>query len=102
MLELFLKSLPAFGKGILITLEITIFALIFATIIGLVVGLINIGKNKVLKVIAKVYIDLVRGTPLIVQAIFLYFGMTGAMKFQIKPELAGIVVLSLNAGAFMA
>ena len=53
MLELFLKSLPAFGKGILITLEITIFALIFATVIGLVVGLINIGKNKILKAIAK-------------------------------------------------
>lgn len=102
MLELFLKSLPAFGKGILITLEITIFALIFATVIGLVVGLINIGKNKILKAIAKIYIDLVRGTPLIVQAFFLYFGMTGALKFQIRPEVAGIIVISLNAGAYMA
>ena len=66
MLELFLKSFPAFGMGILITLEITVFALIFATIIGLVVGLINIGKNKILKAIAKIYIDLIRGTPLII------------------------------------
>ncbi len=102
MLELFLKSFPAFGMGILITLEITVFALIFATIIGLVVGLINIGKNKILKAIAKIYIDLIRGTPLIVQAFFLYFGMTGALNFQIKPEIAGIIVISLNAGAYMA
>ncbi len=102
MLNLFLKSLPSFGMGVLITLQITIVALIIATIIGLVVGLINIGKNKILKFIAKFYIDLIRGTPLIVQAFFLYFGMTGALNFRILPETAGIIVISLNAGAYMS
>ena len=102
MLNLFLKSLPSFGMGVLITLQITIVALIIATIIGLVVGLINIGKNKILKFIAKIYIDLIRGTPLIVQAFFLYFGMTGALNFRILPETAGIIVISLNAGAYMS
>lgn len=102
MFNLFLKSLPAFGMGILITLEITVVALILATVIGLFVGLINIGKNKILKAVAKVYIDFIRGTPLIVQAFFLYFGMTGALNFQISAEVAGIIVISLNAGAYMA
>lgn len=102
MLNLFLKSLPAFGMGILITLEITVVALVLATVIGLTVGLINIGKNKILKFLAKIYIDFIRGTPLIVQAFFLYFGMTGALNFQISPETAGIIVISLNAGAYMA
>ena len=102
MIDLFLQSLPAFGMGILITLEITVVALLLATIIGLVIGLINVGNNKMLKPLAKIYIDLVRGTPLIVQAFFLYFGMTGALNFQMSPEVAGIIVISLNAGAYMA
>jgi len=102
MIELFLKSLPAFGMGVLITLEITIVALLLATIIGLVVGLVNVGKNKTLKYVAKIYIDLIRGTPLIVQAFFLYFGMTGALHFRMTPETAGIIVISLNAGAYLA
>ena len=102
MLELFIKSFPAFLRGLAITLQITSVALIFATLIGLTLGLINLGHNKVLKSIAKAYIDIIRGTPLIVQAFFLYFGMTGALGFNISAETAGIIVISLNAGAYMA
>lgn len=97
-----MESLPAFFRGMLITLEITSVALVFATLIGLFIGLINIGDNKVLKPFAKAYIDIVRGTPLIVQAFFLYFGMTGALGFNISAEMAGIIVISLNAGAYMS
>lgn len=102
MIALFMESLPAFFRGMLITLEITSVALVFATLIGLFIGLINIGDNKVLKPFAKAYIDIVRGTPLIVQAFFLYFGMTGALGFNISAEMAGIIVISLNAGAYMS
>jgi polar amino acid transport system permease protein/polar amino acid transport system substrate-binding protein len=102
MVDLFLESLPSFLKGMLITLEITSVALIFATLIGLFIGLINIGDNKILRPFAKAYIDIVRGTPLIVQAFFLYFGMTGALGFSMSAEVAGIIVISLNAGAYMS
>lgn len=102
MISLFMESLPAFFRGMLITLQITSIALIFATFIGLIIGLINIGDNKFLKPLAKAYIDIVRGTPLIVQAFFLYFGMTGALGFNISAEAAGIIVISLNAGAYMS
>lgn len=100
--KLFVESLPAFMAGLWVTLYVTIIALVIASVIGLVVGLINIGKNKWLKLFAKFYIDLVRGTPLIVQAFFLYFGMTGALGFKISPELAGVIVISINAGAYMS
>lgn len=99
---LFKESIPNFLTGISITLEITTVALICASIIGLIVGLINIGNNKILKAIARIYIDLIRGTPLIVQAFFLYFGLTSAFNFQMQAETAGIIVISLNAGAYMA
>ncbi|OBT09417.1 amino acid ABC transporter permease [Vibrio sp. UCD-FRSSP16_10] len=102
MFELFTDSLPAFLDGMQITLIITVCALFFATIIGLVLGLINIGNNTFLRAIAKVYIDIVRGTPLIVQAFFLYFGMTGYLGFHMTAEVAGTIVISINAGAYMA
>jgi glutamine transport system permease protein len=102
MLSLFLESLPSFLKGLAVTLEITVISLLFASVIGLVVGLVNVGKNKPLKFIARAYIDLVRGTPLIVQAFFLYFGITAALNIKISPEMAGIIVVSMNAGAYMA
>ncbi|CAM4092195.1 amino acid ABC transporter permease [Vibrio neonatus] len=102
MFELFMDSLPAFIEGMKITLIITVCSLFLATGIGLVLGLINIGKNKFLRAIAKVYIDIVRGTPLIVQAFFLYFGMTGYLGFHMTAEVAGTIVISINAGAYMA
>lgn len=99
---LFKDSMPSLLSGITVTLKITIVALIIASIIGLVIGLINIGHNKILKFFARIYIDIIRGTPLVVQAFFLYFGVTSYFGFKISPETAGIIVISLNAGAYMA
>lgn len=102
MLSLFLESLPSFLKGLAVTLEITVVSLLFASVIGLLVGLVNVGKNKPLRFFARTYIDLIRGTPLIVQAFFLYFGITAALGIKMSPEMAGIIVVSMNAGAYMA
>ncbi|MBL4932857.1 amino acid ABC transporter permease [Clostridium paridis] len=95
-------SFPSLLSGLLVTLKITIFSLVFASIIGLLVGLLNISSNKILKRIAVIYIDIIRGTPLIVQAFFIYFGIPSVMGIRIDPVLAGIIALSLNAGAYMA
>lgn len=101
--ELLIKqSMPALLSGLKVTIEITIIALIIATIIGLIVGLMNISSNKILKVIATIYIDIVRGTPLIVQAFFIYFGLPAALDFKINALAAGIIAISFNAGAYIA
>ena len=84
------------------TLQITVLGLFAAIIIGLVVGFINVGKNKILKFIAMIYIDVIRGTPLIVQAFFIYFGLPSAMNFKIDAFTAGTLAISLNAGAYLA
>lgn len=96
------KSLPILLDGLKMTLLITVVALVIATIIGMVVGLINISHNKILRGIATVYIDIIRGTPLIVQAFFIYFGLPSALDFKIGAVTAGIIAISLNAGAYMA
>ena len=48
------------------------------------------------------YVDIFRGTPLLVQAFFIYFGIPAALHFQMSAFTAGIITLSLNAGAYMA
>ncbi|UZW14911.1 amino acid ABC transporter permease [Clostridium pasteurianum] len=101
--ELLIKqSLPTLFDGLRVTLEITVISLIIAIIIGLIIGLMNISSNKALKIIAIIYIDIVRGTPLIVQAFFIYFGLPAVLDFKINALTAGIIAISFNAGAYMA
>ncbi|NHN32218.1 amino acid ABC transporter permease [Paenibacillus agricola] len=102
MWDLFINSFPSLWSGTLMTLKITAVALVAASVIGLIVGLMNISRIKTLKVAAIIYIDLIRGTPLIVQAFFIYFGLPSVLDIRITALAAGLIALSLNAGAYMA
>jgi polar amino acid transport system permease protein/polar amino acid transport system substrate-binding protein len=102
MWDLFINSFPSLWSGTLMTLKITAVALVAASVIGLIVGLMNISQIKTLKVLAIIYIDLIRGTPLIVQAFFIYFGLPSVLDIRITALAAGLIALSLNAGAYMA
>ena len=84
------------------TLELTFLSLVFAAVIGLLFGLLNVSKIKALNVIANIYIDCIRGVPLIVLAFFVYFGIPMATGIRLSALVAGIVSLSMNAGAYMA
>ncbi|MDD6233440.1 amino acid ABC transporter permease [Frisingicoccus sp.] len=90
------------------TLLLTLLALIFAMIIGLIFALMNVGKNRVFNFIGTVYVDAVRGVPLIVLAYFIYFGvpqgikMMGFTNFKLPALQAGVIALSMNCGAYMA
>lgn len=96
--ENYLTLIIAMGK----TLELTLLSLIFASFIGLFFGILNVSKNKTLNTIANVYIDIIRGVPLIVLAFFIYFGVPTATGLKLGALTAGIISLSLNAGAYMA
>jgi len=101
-LELFKESLPSILSGLNVTLQLSIISLSIASLLGLIFGLMMITKNKFLRFVATVYVDLIRGTPLIVQAFFIYFGLPSAFHFKLSAYLAGIIALSLNSGAYMA
>lgn len=103
-----------FNQAIVITIELSIISLVAATIIGIIVGLVNTAKSKsvimkILKAIANLYIYIIRGTPMLVQILIIYFGLgqmlrpTGFRWLNIGGTFtAGTVALSLNAGAYMA
>ena len=96
--------LQSLGQALLLTL----LSLIFAFIIGLIFGLMNVSKSKILNCIGTIYVDGIRGVPLIVLAYFIYFGIPAAVKaigftdFKLTALVAGTISLSMNAGAYMA
>ena len=98
--------LAAMGR----TLLLALLGLFFACIIGLVFGLMSVVSNKVCNVIAKVFVFIVRGVPMIVLAFFVYFGVPYFINsilsvgngFTLSALRAGTICLALNCGAYMA
>lgn len=89
-------------EGLGVTLYTTIISLIIAAFIGLMCGLMLVSPSGILRGIARVYIDLIRGTPIIVQAFFIYFGIPNVTGIRLTATVAGIITLTLNAGAYTA
>ncbi|MGO2696226.1 amino acid ABC transporter substrate-binding protein/permease [Bavariicoccus seileri] len=83
------------------TLLITLVSIIFSLIIGMLIGLMSISRNTILNGIAVVYTGIFRGLPMIVLAFFVYFGIPSMFGIKLGSTAAGIISLSLNAGAFM-
>lgn len=90
------------------TLLLCLLSLVFASVIGMIFGLMNVGRSRALNFIGTVYVDAVRGVPLIVLAYFIYFGIPAGIKalgfadFRMGPLVAGTIALSMNCGAYMA
>lgn len=100
--QVILESLPVLLQGSLITLKIVVISLLIAFVIGLISGLAGTASNKALRLISTIYVDLIRGTPLLVQVFFIYFGLPVFLGIRIPAETAGIVAISLNAGAYIS
>lgn len=90
----------AFLKASWMTISITAISLIFATIIGIVFAGFKISSIKILNRIADVYIGIIRGTPLIVQIMFLYYGI--ATIVTLDSFTAGALALGIHTGAYIA
>ena len=101
----------ALGKTMLLTL----LALLFAMVIGMIFALMNVSRNRVLNCIGTIYVDAVRGVPLIVLAFFIYFGVPSGIQqlgknfgiaafeqFRLTALQGGTIALAMNCGAYMA
>lgn len=100
--ELFVKHFPSFMDAMGETIQITLFSLFYASILGIVFGLMKVSQNKFIRVISNTYIWIIRGTPLLVQIYFIYFGVPMASGISLTEWQAGVITMSLNAGAYMA
>ncbi len=90
------------------TMLLALCGLFFACIIGLVFGMMSVLKSKVCRAIAQIFVDIVRGVPMIVLAFFVFFGVPYFFKNVIGRNIllsaltAGTICLALNCGAYMA
>ena len=96
------ESVPVLLGGMQLTVVITLIGLLAGFILGTVAGFCKISRNFFLQKLAGAYIETIRGTPLIVQVMFLYFGLPLALGMRIPPLTAGIVAIAINAGAYIA
>ena len=90
-----------FAKGIEYTLIITVVSVLIGFVLGIILALMRLGHNKLLHGLAVAYIEFIRGTPLMVQVMFVYFGI-GAVIQSLPALAAGIIAVSLNSGAYVA
>ena len=98
---------PLLLKGMGVTIQITVVSLLIAMVLGLLSCVMGMSKLFPLQWISKIYIWLIRGTPLLVQVFFIYFGFPQLMQMmgvglRLTPFTAGVITLSLNAGAYMS
>ncbi|WP_155285874.1 ABC transporter substrate-binding protein/permease [Lacticaseibacillus zhaodongensis] len=89
-----------FALGVGYTLLISAIAVVMGVVIGVILALMRLGKNKVLHGIAVAYIEFIRGTPLMVQVMFVYFGI--GVLVQIPALTAGIIAVGINSSAYVA
>ena len=95
------EYLPLYKEAMLLTLKIGWIGIVFAIVIGVVCALISHYRIPVLRQIVKVYIELFRNTPLLVQLFFIYFGLP-KLGLSLSAEFCGAMGLSLIGGSYMA
>lgn len=106
------KNWPQFLRGTAITLLISIIGTVVGTFIGLMIGVYRTAPKAANKFVAllqkifgwflNVYIEVFRGTPMIVQSMVIYYGTAQAFGINIDRTLAAIFIVSINTGAYMS
>ncbi|MDR0458492.1 MAG: amino acid ABC transporter permease [Burkholderiaceae bacterium] len=94
-------SLPALLKGTLLTIEFAVASMVLGLVVGAVFALMAISARPVPCAIARGYVSIMRGTPLLVQIFVVYYGLPG-IGIALGPTSAGILTLTANAGAYLS
>ncbi|QHE92180.1 ABC transporter permease subunit [Pandoraea fibrosis] len=99
--ELAAQSMPVLLQGTVLTIKFALMSMVFGLAIGVIVAIMGIGKIRVLRGIARAYVSVMRGTPLLVQIFVIYYGLPG-IGISLDPTPAGVLTLSLNVGAYLS
>ncbi|MFD5600838.1 amino acid ABC transporter permease [Leucobacter sp. NPDC058333] len=100
-IESVLGVFPALIRAIPVVAQLAIGAMIVALVLGLFVALARLSQSKILRTIATVYVEVLRGTPLLVQLVYIYFVLP-VVGIQLDPIAAGIIGLGLNYAAYLS
>ena len=102
------RVLPLLLEGLKMSLLITVLSAAIGIVIGLFIGLGRLSKKKVVKWAATIYVNFLRGTPLLVQLLIIYAGIPQVLQMitgspsPMSPIVAAVAACSLNSGAYVA
>jgi His/Glu/Gln/Arg/opine family amino acid ABC transporter permease subunit len=103
-----LENWPVYVEGVKMTLLLSALGILFGTVVGALVGLLrsetryqNVVGN-ILRALATLYVEIMRGTPFIVQLYLVYYGLPLMFHVDVPELLAGIAAISLNSGAYVS
>jgi polar amino acid transport system permease protein len=95
------ESIPLLAQGLVATVKISVMSVIFGTIAGFLLGLATFLPIPPLRWFVRVYVDFVRGTPLLIQVFLVYFALP-VIGINLSEFWAGVAALSFNAAGFIA
>uniref|UniRef100_UPI00402A1B57 amino acid ABC transporter permease n=1 Tax=Megasphaera sp. TaxID=2023260 RepID=UPI00402A1B57 len=96
------NSLPLLLAGAGVTIEITAIAVGLGFIFGLITSVCRLSGVKTLQVIAVCYVNIIRGTPMLVQIFLIYFALPMVIGERINPFVAAVAACSINSGAYVS
>lgn len=95
------QSMPVLVQGALLTIKFAVLSMIFGLIAATVLALMGISHLKPLNWMARVYVSVMRGTPLLVQIFVVYYGLP-SIGIALEPTPAGVIALSANVAAYLS
>lgn len=100
------KYLILLLQGVILTIVLALLAIIFGSLLGIIITLLNISNNKVLKFLGKSYVEIIRGTPLLVQVLLIYsffnIPVILFMGIDLSSFIPGMVALLINSSAYVS
>jgi polar amino acid transport system permease protein len=95
------KSIPLVGRAFIVNIELALVSEVFILIFGLIIALLRISKFRTIRILAAVYIDVIRGLPLILQIVIIYFGLS-YLGLNLSRFTAGVVAVTVCYAAYEA
>ncbi|MBC8586953.1 amino acid ABC transporter permease [Paratissierella segnis] len=98
----FIKYYRYFFNGTMMTLAISFLGVIFGSLVGVILSLMKLSNNKLARAFSSAYIEIIRGTPLLVQIYLIYYGLPMILPMDLGRMTLGTIAVLLNSAAYIA
>lgn len=94
--------IPTLASGLPMTLMISVAGVLLGMVLGVGFGLLRLAPRWYLRMLAIIYIEVFRGTPVLVQVLFIFYGLPALLGAPLDPMTAAIASIALNSGAYIS
>lgn len=99
--DLVLHYLPYILQGVTVTIRLTFFSLLLSIVLGLVGAIARTSRSRILRGLATAYVEIIRGTPALLQLFIIYFGLAN-YQVRLSGMTAAIIALGVLGGAYLS